>query len=334
MKEKNLQTLILSEYYSAILYFDRISFFLLKIPGKNQEIESILKHFYREILVFFNSQFCISPIDNLENENAKFLYQEIKKICHLSSEVLNLTIKEDFQIRVFLPLINLIYENAYNLHSFCAENNYDQIDLPRTCILKSKEIGGLPLFYLEKEVLLESRFKPILSLEEQRKNKYEEFLAKGLEAISFKNYHKAVEFLTKALNYKETAQVLSLLGWLYSLLNKDELAKEFCRNAIKLDPEFGPPYNDLGLIMMEEGDLKGSLKLFSLAKTAPKYQNREFPYINSGRIYMFLKKYEMALEELRMALTLVPSHQTLHNTVQDLLKNIHLQKICPSEEIN
>src|SRR5207344_753987 len=163
-------------------------------------------------------------------------------------------------------------------------------------------IAGLPLFYLEQEVLLESRFKPILSLDEQRKYKYEEFLAKGLEAISFKNYLKAVEFLTKALNYKETAQILSLLGWLYSLLNKDELAKEFCRNAIKLDPEFGPPYNDLGLIMMEEGDLKGSLKLFSLAKTAPKYQNREFPYINSGRIYMFLKKYEMALEELRMAL--------------------------------
>lgn len=334
MKEKNLQTLILSEFYSSVLYLDRISFFLLKIQSKKNDVYFLLQEFHQEISLFFNSQFLLPPLKKQKNENSQDLYQELKKVFDLTTQFFNLSIQEDFQKIIFVPLINLVYKNAHQLHLFCAQNNFNQIELPRTHILKSKDIADIPLFYLEAKDLSNSNLCPILSLEEQRINKFEEFLAKGLEAISFKQHYKAIEFLTKALNYKETAETLSLLGWLYSLINKGELAKEYCKRAIKLDPNFGPPYNDLGLILMEEGDLKESLNLFSLAKKAPKYQNREYPYINSARIYMFLKKYDLALQELRMALTLVPFHQNLHDTIQNLLQIIPSKNLCPSQEIN
>lgn len=334
MKEKNLQTLILSEYYSSVLYLDRISFFILKIQHNKKESQSLLTEFYKEVSNFFNSQFLHPPLKRLENESSQNLYQELKRVFELTTKLFNLSIEEDFQRQIFIPFINLIYKYAHQLHLFCLENNSAQIELPRTFILKMKEVAGIPLFFIDPQDLLSITHCPILSLEEQRIQKYDEFFAKGLEAISFKQHYKAVEFLTKALNYKETAEGLSLIGWLYSLLNKSDLAKDYCKRAIKLDPEFGPPYNDLGLILMGEGDLKESLNLFNLAKKAPKYQNREFPYINSGRIYMFLKKYELALQELRMALTLVPRHQNLHDTIQKLLQIMPSEKLCPSQETN
>ncbi len=334
MKERNLQTLILSEYYSAILYLDRVAFLLSKIHHPKKEIDECLKRFYLQILNFFNSQFTIPPLLDFENLSEKNLYSEIKKICDLSLMALNLPLSDDFNNKVFIPLINILYENAHHLHSICLENNYIQIDFPRTQILKSREMGPLPLFYLDPNDLLKTHKTPIHSLIELRNNRYEEYLSKGLEAISYKQYKKAVDFLSNSLNFKETAEVFSLLGWLHSLLNNLELAKEYCKKAINLDPDFGPPYNDLGLIIMEEGDLKGSLKLFSQAKLAPKYQNREYPYINSGRIYMFLKKYDLALEELRIALALVPSHPNLQNTIQNLLKIVPLPKLCQSKELN
>jgi len=334
MKEKNLQTSILSEYYSAVLYLDRISFYILKIDRNKKELHLLLKDFYTQISSFFNSQFLICPLQDLNHENSKNLYLEIKKVFNLTIQLFNLSLTEDFQKQIFIPFINLVYKNAHQLHLFCRDNNLSQIDLPTVNILKSKEVAALPLFYLDPEDFLNLNGCPILSMEAQRLNKYEDFLNKALEAISFKQHYRAIEFLSKALNYKETAEILSLLGWLYLITNKVNLAKEFCQKAIKLDPELGPPYNDLGLIFMEEGNLKESLRLFNLAKKAPKYQNREYPYINSGRVYMFLKKYDLALYELQMALTLVPFHQNLHQTVQNLMKKIPSEKLWPSKEIN
>ena len=334
MKEKNLQTLILSEFYSSILYLDRIYFFLLKIPQKEKQVLFLLQDFYQQITTFLNHQIILFPFKNLENKNCENLYLEIKKVLELTTQFFSLSDEEDFQKKIAIPFINLIFRKAHELHLFCQENNLKQIELPRTSCLNSKELESLPLFYFDLNNLENSPHCPILSLEEKRKNKYKEFLAKGLDAISYKQHYKAIEFLITALNYKETAEILSLLGWLHTLINKTDLAKDFCKRSIKLDPEFGPPYNDLGLIFMEEGDLKESLNLFNLAKRAPKYQNREFPYINSGRIYMFLKKYSLALRELRMALTLVPGHQNLHDTIQKLLQSIPSEKLCLSEEIN
>lgn len=334
MKEKNLQTSILSEYYSAVLYLDRISFYLLKIDQNKKEVHQLLKDFYLEISSFFNSQFLIHPLEDLNYESSKNLYLEIKKVFNLTIDLFNLSLTESFQKQIFIPFINLVYKNAYQLHLFCRDNNLNQIELPTVNMLKSREVASLPFFYLDPEDFVDLNHCPILSMEAQRFNKYENYLNKALEAISFKQHYRAIEFLNKALNYKETAAVFSLLGWLYLITHKVTLAKEFCKKAIKLDPDLGPPYNDLGLILMAEGNLKESLNLFEKAKKAPKYQNREYPYINSGRAYMFLKKYDLALYELQMALTLVPFHQNLHQTVQNLMKKIPIEKLWPSKEIN
>jgi tetratricopeptide (TPR) repeat protein len=184
----------------------------------------------------------------------------------------------------------------------------------------------IPLFKLTKENL--KRFESnglgsIGSLEWQRDKKYDQLLHEGHESVFDKDYDRALEKFSKALNYKETAEILTLVGWVYSLTGKLDKAKSYCLKAIQKDGDYGPPYNDLGTYLLTEGQTEESLKWFELAKKAVNYQNREYPYINSGRAYMTLKNLPKALEEFSKALTLAPYHEELHNTVERLKKSIH-----------
>ena len=83
------------------------------------------------------------------------------------------------------------------------------------------------------------------------------------------------------------------------------------------------PYNDLGTYLLTQGEIEESLKWFSLAKKAINYQNREYPYINSGRAWMAKKNFEKALDEFSKALTLAPFHEELHQTVEKLKRTLH-----------
>ena len=198
------------------------------------------------------------------------------------------------------------------------ENQEEEKDISEDAII--------PLFKLTKENL--TRFKSnglgsIGSLEWQRDKKYDQLLHEGHESVFDKDYDKALDKFTKALNYKETAEILTLVGWVYSLSGKLDKAKSYCLKAIQKDGDYGPPYNDLGTYLLTEGQTEESLKWFELAKKAVNYQNREYPYINSGRAHMTLKNLPKALEEFSKALTLAPYHEELHNTVERLKKSIH-----------
>ena len=184
----------------------------------------------------------------------------------------------------------------------------------------------IPLFSLDKKNII--RFESnglgsIGSLEWQRDKKYDQLMHEGHEAVFDKDYEKALDKFTKALNYKETAEILTLVGWVHSLSGKLDKAKSYCLKAIQKDEDYGPPYNDLGTYLLTEGQTDESLKWFELAKKAVNYQNREYPYINSGRAHMTLKNLPKALEEFSKALTLAPYHEELHNTVEKLKKSIH-----------
>lgn len=104
---------------------------------------------------------------------------------------------------------------------------------------------------------------------------------------------------------------------------QNEKAKSYCLKAIQKDPDYGPPYNDMGTYLLDENHVKESLKWFALAKKCSNYQNREYPYINSGRAYMALQQFDKALEEFSQALAYAPLHEELHETVKKLKQNIH-----------
>src|SRR5205085_12203391 len=101
--------------------------------------------------------------------------------------------------------------------------------------------------------------------------------------IAQKNFEEAKNQFFKARNYKDCAEVLTLIGWTYSLLENLREAKSYCMKAIQKDTQYGPAYNDFGNYILNEGQVRESLRWFELAKRAHNYQNREYPYINAGR---------------------------------------------------
>lgn len=189
-----------------------------------------------------------------------------------------------------------------------------------------EEVPQPKLYQLDIEALLSSsnsQTTSLLGLEGKREEKYEQYLADGHKHAYKKDYEEALECFEKAHSYRENAEIVTLIAWVHSLLGQTEKSKNLCIKAISLDPDYGPPYNDLGTLLLNEGQVEESIKWFELAKKAPKYQNKEYPYINAGRAYMMAQNYEKAMAEFEVALTLCPENEDLRNTVDKLERTLN-----------
>jgi tetratricopeptide (TPR) repeat protein len=119
-------------------------------------------------------------------------------------------------------------------------------------------------------------------------------------------FEEAIELYRESLALFPTAEAHTFLGWTYSFQGRLDEAIAECRKAIALDPDFGNPYNDIGVYLIERGDLSGAIPWLKQAKRAPRYQPRHFPYLNLGRIYLRQGQWPEALRELEAAARLAP----------------------------
>lgn len=182
-----------------------------------------------------------------------------------------------------------------------------------------------PLYFLESlEIinLAHSKTAPILGMNAKREEKYEKYITDAHVLVSKKDLAGALELFEKARGHKESAEVVTLMAWVTSQMGNIEEAKSLCLRAIEIDPEYGAPYNDLGTLLLNEGHINESIKWYNLAKKAPKYTNREYPYINAGRAYMQLNNFDAAMEEFEVALKLVPENQELRHTVSKIRTSV------------
>jgi tetratricopeptide (TPR) repeat protein len=121
-----------------------------------------------------------------------------------------------------------------------------------------------------------------------------------------KELEEAIRLYQESLALYPTAEAHTFLGWAYSDQNRLEEAIAECHKAIALDPDFGNPYNDIGVYLIEREDLDGAIPWLEKAKRARRYEPRHFPYMNLGRIYLQRGKWQEALRELEAAARLVP----------------------------
>jgi tetratricopeptide (TPR) repeat protein len=240
-------------------------------------------------------------------------------------------------------IINRIYQSCQQLHQLLDSKEACSSLLPRVSLIKvnylSEEFnhqtfhqmfvrenpacGELLFTFPYREILKSEEISQydghslnnVKSLFEAKKDKYKELIGQGMVFISDKKYVEALESFNLARDAAVTAEVLTLLGWTYSFLKDMEKAKYYCFQAIHTDPAYGPPYNDLGTYLLDEGNFNEALKWFSKAKAAPNYDNREYPYINAGRTYLMLKDLTAALNEFKRAQEMVPWQENIRDTV-------------------
>ena len=113
-----------------------------------------------------------------------------------------------------------------------------------------------------------------------------------------------------------TADAHTYLGWAYSFQGRIDKAIAECEIAIRLDPEFGNPYNDIGVYLMQQEKFDEAIPWLERAKTAKRYEPRHFPYLNLGRVYAAKGMMIKAQEEFRAALRLHPDDSDLAEFVE------------------
>jgi tetratricopeptide (TPR) repeat protein len=132
-----------------------------------------------------------------------------------------------------------------------------------------------------------------------------------------------VELYRKSIEVMPTAEGHTYLGWALSYMDRIDEAIEHCHQAIALDPEFGNPYNDIGVYLMHKQRLDEAIPWLEKAKLAARYEPRHFPYVNLGRIYMEQGLLNKAIQEFSGALMLVPDDDSLRDQIEELKNKLN-----------
>ena len=112
-----------------------------------------------------------------------------------------------------------------------------------------------------------------------------ELFKRAFEAQQVEDYAGAIELYKRSIAVYPTAEAHTFLGWVYSFEQRYDEAIAECLEAIRVDPTFGNPYNDIGSYLVAKGDFYNSVKWFKRALAAPRYEARAFPHMNLGRVY-------------------------------------------------
>jgi len=116
-----------------------------------------------------------------------------------------------------------------------------------------------------------------------------EFQMKGQLASAIEAYKLSIDIFP-------TSEAHTYLGWTHSFKGHYDDAISECHKAIKLDPEFGNPYNDLGAYLIEKGRYDEAIPWLKKAISAKRYDNYCYPHYNLGRAYERKSNWRRAMK--------------------------------------
>jgi len=145
-----------------------------------------------------------------------------------------------------------------------------------------------------------------------------ELIERAMKHQMAREFDDAIRLYKESIALNPTADAHTYLGWAYSFLGRLNEAIAQCEIAIELDPEFGNPYNDIGVYLMQQQRPDDAIPWLERAKTAKRYEPRHFPYINLGRIYLTKGMIQKALDEFGGALKINPDDGELAQLVEEL----------------
>jgi len=145
----------------------------------------------------------------------------------------------------------------------------------------------------------------------------------GTQRLGAGQTEAALELFKQSIAIKPTGEGHTFRGWALSYLGRYEEAIEECKIAIRVDPDFGNPYNDIGVYLMQQGKLDEAIPWLEQAKLAPRYEPRHYPHSNLGTIYERKGRLRQALTEYKAALRFEPRHEPAVRAVARLQANLN-----------
>lgn len=138
-----------------------------------------------------------------------------------------------------------------------------------------------------------------------------ELWRKALELQKAGDLESAIRLYQASIAEHPTAEAHTFLGWTYSFQRRLDEAIAECKRAIACDPDFGNPYNDIGVYLMEMGRHEEAIPWLEQAIRAKRYEPRHFPHLNLAKIHERRGDFLGALRELGRALEYAPEDRTL-----------------------
>ena len=121
--------------------------------------------------------------------------------------------------------------------------------------------------------------------ESDQRQRAVEFFQRAYQCQVSGDYDQAIALYTRSIEAFPSAEAYTFRGWSYSYLGEYEKAIAECLEAIKVDPEFGNPYNDIGAYLIEQGKLDEAIPWLEKATRAKRYEAYCYPHFNLGRVY-------------------------------------------------
>ncbi len=156
--------------------------------------------------------------------------------------------------------------------------------------------------------------------EESEKKKAEELYNTGYLLTMFGRYEEAIRLYDRSLEIHLTAEAYTYKGWTLSHMGDYQRAIEEAQKAIRLDPDFGNPYNDIGVYLIELGREDEAIPYLVKAMRAKRYCCYQFPHFNLGRIYLKKKMFEKAREQFKKSLEIDPGYEPALQALEALEK--------------
>jgi len=121
-------------------------------------------------------------------------------------------------------------------------------------------------------------------------------------------YERAIESYRASIADRPSAEAHTFLGWSLSYLGRVEEAIAHCKIAIKLDPDFGNPYNDIGVYLLNQGQPEEAVPWLEKAIASKRYCCYQFPHANLGRILLIQGRVAEAKRSFERALDYDPQY--------------------------
>jgi tetratricopeptide (TPR) repeat protein len=134
-------------------------------------------------------------------------------------------------------------------------------------------------------------------------------------------YAQAVALFERSIAIHPTAEGHTFLGWSLSHLGRTEEAIAECKKAIAIDPDFGNPYNDIGVYLIDLGRPDEAITWLEKAIAAKRYCCYQFPHFNLGRILLKKGNAAEAKRLFERALEFDPNYLPAKMGLEEIRKN-------------
>ena len=145
-------------------------------------------------------------------------------------------------------------------------------------------------------------------------------------------FAQAIETYQQSIATYPTAEAHTLLGWNYGGMGEKDLAILEAKKAIALDPDYGNPYNDIGVVLIEMGQLDAAIPWLNKAIAAKRYEPRHFPHLNLGVIWVRMGMWGPAFAAFEEALRLAPEQRLPEVDVVEVPVPLGVETLEPQKE--